>query len=103
MPPTVALMNRTSPGATPAIEGEHRLSGGGRAGPRAAGRPARVRPKDEALARCYARHRGVEPAVRRLELGETLLPDPHGLLGRRLRAGQADPVGLAPGAAGPGR
>src|SRR5215213_461544 len=43
-----------------------------------------------------AGHRRVEPAVRRLELGKPLLPDPHRLLRRHLHAGQAHPVGLLP-------
>src|ERR671916_934442 len=64
--------------------------------PRVDGHAADGRAYEQHLARCYARHRGVEPAVRRLELGETLLPDAHGLLWRRLRAGQAYPVGLLP-------
>src|SRR5215211_2776563 len=42
------------------------------------------------------RHRRVEPAVRRLELGEVLLPDPYGFLRCHIHSGQAHPVSLLP-------
>src|SRR5215216_7788926 len=42
------------------------------------------------------RHRRVEPAVRRLELGEVLLPDPYSFLRCHIHSGQAHPVSLLP-------
>src|SRR5215217_6717450 len=43
-----------------------------------------------------ARHRRIEPALRRLELREVLLPDLHDLFCRHIRSGQGPPVVFLP-------